>query len=699
MTALFYSVLSASLWGSGLTLLCLLINKIFKRALPATWHYYVWGLVLLRFMIPFFITVQLENPATQTQQNMAAIGKQDRINEGLKNTIDLEDISDLDSIKNLGDMNDSKSMKGLDRIRDGLGSKLSELSELSESSSSSQTSVVNTLFKKVQILQWQLVLVGQILLSYLNSTNLMWVLWLTVALVILSYKLISYFFYGQQLVKSNHSPSTHEQEAFEQQKAIIKLKKAVGLYINDEIQTPLAMGFFQPKILLPNKNYSLTQLSHIFQHELTHIKRNDLLFKWLFEVAKAFHWFNPCVYFASRAASFTCETSCDAQVLRLKSLQERKEYGMTILEVVQYAIKPKTPLCVLMSSNKSNLKERINRILATQYKKGLLLAVLFAIPLLYLWAYSSIRYEGKVLTASDTQSLGASGMEASVLEELFPGESAAKDSDENRAVLPAKTKLNLLLAGVEEVGNTDVLMVLNVDTENGKLNLLSIPRDSLLIPSEGTINALGQQGIKLPSEMKINQLLNLSKGSMETLQQEVSKMLNIPLDYYIQLDMSAFQKLVDALGGLEMNIPQGGLYYQDPMQNLSIAIPEGLQHLDGERALHLVRYRAGYTRGDLDRIQVQQEFIQELYKKTLNGQNLIEKAKALASILAENTHTNMSYRDLSPYIPLIPKFNQNSLSIYVLPGEPQMREHTSYVVVDKDKYEQEIEPIFWNEVH
>ncbi len=85
------------------------------------------------------------------------------------------------------------------------------------------------------------------------------------------------------------------------------------------------------------------------------------------------------------------------------------------------------------------------------------------------------------------------------------------------------------------------------------------------------------------------------------------------IDHMAIIDVSGFADVVDAVGGVEFYVPQD-MHYSDPAQDLFIDLEEGLQVLDGEHAMEMVRFRK-YRMGDLQRIQVQQDFIVELYRK------------------------------------------------------------------------------------
>lgn len=110
---------------------------------------------------------------------------------------------------------------------------------------------------------------------------------------------------------------------------------------------------------------------------------------------------------------------------------------------------------------------------------------------------------------------------------------------------------------------------------------------------------------------------------METLKKYVSGVLGFEVDGYVLVDLDAFIQIVDLVGGVYFDVPQS-MYYNDPTQNLYINLAPGYQLLDGKQAMGLVRYRS-YAQADIQRISVQQEFLQALAKQCLQigngGQN------------------------------------------------------------------------------
>ena len=125
-----------------------------------------------------------------------------------------------------------------------------------------------------------------------------------------------------------------------------------------------------------------------------------------------------------------------------------------------------------------------------------------------------------------------------------------------------------LLACPDQVsGNADAIMLVTYDVPNQKIGMLSVPRDTLVDESSP----------------KINSSLH---GGIENLQDVVSDLVGYPIDFYITVDLDGFVELVDAVGGVEFDVPVE-MYYSDPTQDLNIFFQPGMQHLDGQAAMEV----------------------------------------------------------------------------------------------------------------
>lgn len=108
-----------------------------------------------------------------------------------------------------------------------------------------------------------------------------------------------------------------------------------GIYRCKRIVSPMMIGFFKPKILLPDIDYSSEETEVIVSHEMTHFKRHDMWYKLLLLIANSLHWFNPLVYVMVSCANRDLEYSCDDAVVRGKGMEYRKFYSMVILKTME----------------------------------------------------------------------------------------------------------------------------------------------------------------------------------------------------------------------------------------------------------------------------------------------------------------------------------------------------------------------------
>lgn len=166
-----------------------------------------------------------------------------------------------------------------------------------------------------------------------------------------------------------------------------------------------------------------------------------------------------------------------------------------------------------------------------------------------------------------------------------------------------------LVLGVDpdgEFGRADSMVVVSYDPGEQRLAMLSIPRDTWTrIPGHGYD--------------KINHAY--AYGGQELAVDTVERLLGIDIDHWVTLSFSGFMEVIDAVGGVEINVDKR-LYYEDPVDyrmgedGLVIDIQPGLQLMDGKTALKYSRFRAD-AEGDFGRMRRQQEVIQALMKKAI----------------------------------------------------------------------------------
>jgi len=152
------------------------------------------------------------------------------------------------------------------------------------------------------------------------------------------------------------------------------------------------------------------------------------------------------------------------------------------------------------------------------------------------------------------------------------------------------------------------------------------------------------------------------------------------MDYYVKVDLSAFRQIVDAVGGVDFNVEER-LYYVDPYQDLYIDLYPGMQHLDGDKAEQLVRFRDGYVQKDLKRIEVQQQFIQALIEKVCSSDTLMRNLNDLVKVALDCTESNISVSEALKYVKYVKALDPAKITSDTVPylGNPGR-----YVELDED---------------
>ena len=228
----------------------------------------------------------------------------------------------------------------------------------------------------------------------------------------------------------------------------------------------------------------------------------------------------------------------------------------------------------------------------------------------------------------------------------------------------------ILLVGTDAGGaRTDTLMLLSVDRSAGTVGLVSIPRDTL-VNGDYTVP-------------KINSVYGANNGGyegMEMLLTRVRQCIGFEPDGYILLQLDAFVEFVDVLGGVEFEVPVD-MFYNDPSQDLYIALEAGQQTLSGEEALGVVRFRSGYADADLGRVQVQRDFLAALMDQAVSVEGVV-KSPLLLNVLLRHTQTDLNARNLLWLAETVLLADLHHVETVTLPGSARNWESGSYYVLD-----------------
>lgn len=240
--------------------------------------------------------------------------------------------------------------------------------------------------------------------------------------------------------------------------------------------------------------------------------------------------------------------------------------------------------------------------------------------------------------------------------------------------IPGK-RVNVLVIGVAN-GLADSLMLASFNPGTKDVQIYSIPRDTYY----------ARKGVSGTAQRKIN--ASYGKGKAEGVVKSVEGLTGAPVNYYVQIDYNAVEKIVDAIGGIKVEVPVN-MNYEDPADNLSIHFEKGQVIKNGKDIVKILRWRknnkgGGYPEGDLGRIKMQQEVVKLGIEKVIKG-NLILNFMKLQAPIQENVKTNMTPEQMMFYITKASAVKSENIKLQTLPGDTKNINGLSFFVVNKEK--------------
>lgn len=215
--------------------------------------------------------------------------------------------------------------------------------------------------------------------------------------------------------------------------------------------------------------------------------------------------------------------------------------------------------------------------------------------------------------------------------------------------------VNILFMGIDarsskENSRSDTMVLASIDTQNKKLVLVWIPRDTRIQLSSG-------QAAKINS-------VNFVQGP-DAACETVGQLLDTRVDYYAVLNFWGFINFVNTLGGVDMNI-ETNLRHYDPDPLLNINIPKGMQHLNGEDALRYMRYR-GMPSADIGRTEEQAKLIKALTTQLFQTKTILKLPQLMPEFF-NSVHTNIPLDDIIYLLKSSPDFQNSEIITQTLPG-------------------------------
>lgn len=248
--------------------------------------------------------------------------------------------------------------------------------------------------------------------------------------------------------------------------------------------------------------------------------------------------------------------------------------------------------------------------------------------------------------------------------------------------VPGK-RVNVLVIGVAK-GLADTMMLASFNPADKDVQIYSIPRDTYY----------ERKGSNGTAQHKIN--ASYGKGKAAGVVKSVEGLTGAPVHYYVQIDYNAVESIVNAVGGIEVVVPQN-MNYDDPADDLHIHFDKGQVIQDGDDIVRILRYRknnkgGGYAEGDLGRIKMQQEVVKLGIEKIVKG-NLVLNFMKLQGPIQDNVETNMSPKQMMFYITKASSVKAENINLQTLPGTTKNINGLSFFVVNKEKMQDMLEDL------
>ena len=302
-------LLSLSVSGALLLLLILGLKPLYKNKFSKRWQYYIWIVVALRFLLPF-------TPDTT--------------------------------------------------IVGSLFEKFDKAAITNEIPTSPNVPVpAGTGNNKAEPIQTNREITTAAMREPFNKYVCLFFIWSALALVLFVRKVTVYQGFIQYIKAGNKEVSDIKiLNLLSDCEEKLNIKTRVELSCNPLIASPMLIGFFRPRIILPIGELEDKELSYIFVHELIHYKQRDMFYKWLIQIVVCVHWFNPFVYLLEKEVNKSCELSCDEKVISVLDDTARREYGDTLISFLKSNNLYKSSLAsVTLTEGAEQLKERLGAIM------------------------------------------------------------------------------------------------------------------------------------------------------------------------------------------------------------------------------------------------------------------------------------------------------------------------------------------------
>nr|WP_271814823.1 M56 family metallopeptidase [Clostridium beijerinckii] len=338
---IFKMIILSSLIGSIIALMILIIKRVFRDKLNLTFHYYIWLILLIKLILPFGPETPLSFPYMYQSLYIQNINNENS-QDAQTNSVEQPKVKDLEDFKTINSFN------------------LSDNNKLNP--------YIYVTFKK------------QILIE--KSFFFLWILRVVLSIWIF----ISAHKKLKKIVESStRDVNNSHKEILYNCMNIMHIKTTVELLYCPKINSPSLCGLIKPKILIPiniAENIDAEDFKYIIMHELTHLKKKDLLINLIITLLSIIYWFNPIILYSFSKMRKDCEFSCDNHVISYLNEGENIQYGNVLIKVLELCgCSNRLTGTTSMVMNNSEIKRRI--IMISRYKKinfkGILLGTIIVV--------------------------------------------------------------------------------------------------------------------------------------------------------------------------------------------------------------------------------------------------------------------------------------------------------------------------------
>lgn len=251
--------------------------------------------------------------------------------------------------------------------------------------------------------------------------------------------------------------------------------------------------------------------------------------------------------------------------------------------------------------------------------------------------------------------------------------------------IPKNKRVTILLVGVDRrpkeksLSNTDTLMVASINCENGKVALISIPRDTqITIPGYG--------------KSKINAAARIGKGGLDATSTLIEGLIGQRIDGYVLTNFTGFKEIIDTLGGITITVEKNMYYVTGDKADGLINLKKGTQRLNGAQALQYARFRQDAL-ADISRTARQQAVLKAMGKEFLQVKT-ISKLPMLIPQFMKSVETNLSLSQIWELSNVLLRVGTPEIASQTLPGDFLTENGISYWKVNPQRSRSVVRRLF-----